>query len=98
MSEIPQPGNLVNLRGRNWVVLPSSDPELLRIKPLGGSDEEETAIFMPLKHPADRNVKTTFPFPSVNDLDDFDSAKLLFHATRLSFRNASGPFRCMGKL
>jgi hypothetical protein len=33
-----QPGKLVTLRGREWVVLPSEDPDnLLIVKPLGGS-------------------------------------------------------------
>ena len=32
-----QPGKLVTLRGRDWIVLPSEDPELLIVKPLGGS-------------------------------------------------------------
>ena len=29
MSVALQPGKLVSLRGRDWVVLPSADPELL---------------------------------------------------------------------
>ena len=44
-----QPGKLVTLRGREWVVLPSDDPDnLLIVKPLGGSDDEITGIFLPL--------------------------------------------------
>ena len=53
MSTSLQPGKLVSLRGRDWVVLPSSDPDLLVVKPLGGSDEETTGIYLPLEIPDD---------------------------------------------
>ena len=39
-----RPGKLVTLRGRDWIVLPSDDPDLLLVKPLGGSDDETTGI------------------------------------------------------
>ena len=44
MSVSLQPGKLVSLRGREWVVLPSDDPDLLVVKPLGGSDDEIAGI------------------------------------------------------
>jgi superfamily II DNA or RNA helicase len=93
-----QPGKLVTFRQRDWVVLPSADADLLMLKPLGGSDEETMGIFLPLNAVNDRVREATFPKPSPDDIDDFESAKLLFDATRLSFRNASGPFRCMARL
>ena len=40
----------------------------------------------------------SFPLPTANEIGAFETAKLLFDASRLSFRHASGPFRCMGKL
>lgn len=43
-----QPGKLVTLRGREWIVLPSDDPELLVVKPLGGSEDEIAGIYKPL--------------------------------------------------
>src|SRR5258708_4966868 len=92
------PGKLVSFRDRDWVVLPSGDSDLVLLKPMGGSEEETTAVYLPLQMPGDSIKESRFPNPSVNDLDDFQSAKMLFDATRLSFRNASGPFRCMGKL
>ena len=48
MTALLQPGKLVTLRGRDWVVLPSEDPDLLVVKPLGGSDDEITGIYLPL--------------------------------------------------
>jgi hypothetical protein len=44
-----RPGKLVTLRGRDWIVLPSEDPDLLVVKPLGGSDDEITGIYLPLE-------------------------------------------------
>jgi hypothetical protein len=43
-----QPGKLVSLRGRDWIVLPSDDRDLLVVKPLGGSDDEIAGIYLPL--------------------------------------------------
>lgn len=93
-----KPGKLVSFRDREWVVLPSDDEDLTMLKPMGGSDDEITAVYLPLQMPGDGIAEARFPDPNANDLDDFQSAKMLFDATRLSFRNASGPFRCMGKL
>jgi len=93
-----KPGSLVTLRDRPWVVLPSEDKELLLLKPLGGSDEEITGIYKPLGFENDNPVTYDFNKPDIDDLGDFRSAKLLYNASRLSFRNAAGPFRCMGRL
>jgi hypothetical protein len=42
-------GSLVRARGREWVVLPQSEPDLLMLRPLGGSEEEVTGIYVPLE-------------------------------------------------
>lgn len=93
-----KPGSLVTLRNRPWVVLPSEDTELLLLKPLGGSDEEITGIFLPVAGKEEKPQTYNFIKPSDTDLGDFTSAKLLYNAARLSFRNAAGPFRSLGKL
>lgn len=98
LKERPSPGKLIALRGREWIVLPTEDDDILRVKPLGGSDDESTGIYLPLMVPEDNWKEATFPQPKAQDLGDFETAKLLFEASRLSFRNASGPFRAMGKL
>ena len=98
MSKEHKPGTLVNYRGRDWIVMPSDDKEVLNIKPLGGSDHEMTGVFLPLKIEGQEITDTQIDYPTESDIGDFESAKLLFHASRLSFRNAAGPFRCMGKL
>lgn len=92
------PGELVTFRGRDWIVLPSQDPNVQLLKPIGGSNEEVTGVYLPLQIPGDHIDKAQFAAPAIEDLGDFQTAKMLFNATRLSFRHASGPFRCFGKL
>ena len=93
-----KPGSLVRARERNWIVLPSNDKNLLLLKPLGGSEDELSGIYLPLQSSFDQVTSTNFPHPSANDLSDFATAKLLFDACRLSFRNSSGPFRSLARL
>jgi len=97
-KSLNKPGNLITYRSRDWMVLPSGDPELMMIKPLGGSEEETTAIYLPLQIPGEEIKEAHFSDPQPNQLGAFTTARLLYDASRLSFRNASGPFRCMGKL
>ena len=98
MSASLQPGKLVSLRGRDWVVLPSDSQELLVIKPLGGSDEETTGIYLPLEIPEDVPQDARFAPPGTEDLGDISTARLLYDAARLAFRNGAGPFRALAKL
>lgn len=91
-------GSLVSFRNRPWVVQPSDDSDILLLKPLGGTDEEVTGIFKPVADPAEPLVSYNFQKPEVADLSDFRSARLLYNAARLSFRNAAGPFRALAKL
>src|SRR4051812_7279487 len=99
MKALLQPGKLVTLRGREWVVLPSEDPEnLLVIKPLGGSDAEVTGIYLPLDILADRPVDARFAPPASAALGDISTARLLYDSARLAFRNGAGPFRALAKL
>lgn len=93
-----KPGTLVHYRQRDWMVLPSDNVDLLCIRPLGGSEEETTAVYLPLQLPAEKIAAAEFPAPQATEIGSFDTARLLYDAFRLSFRNASGPFRCMGKL
>lgn len=93
-----QPGRLVTLRGRDWMVLPSEDRDVLIVRPLGGSDDETVGIYLPLKIESEMPKEATFPLPGVEDLGDITKARLLYDAARLGFRNASGPFRSFGKL
>ena len=93
-----RPGSLVHARNRDWVVLPSSDKDLLLLKPLGGSEDEITGIYLPLRFKEDELKSAEFSLPTKEDIGDISSAKTLYNASRLSFRNGAGPFRSIGKL
>src|SRR5476651_503302 len=97
-STLTSPGRLISLRGREWVVLPSDDADTLLLKPLGGSEEEITGIYLPLRFPEDQPSEAEFPRPAREDLGTFSSARLLLESARLAFRNGAGPFRCLAKL
>jgi len=97
-SKLKKPGKLVKFRGRRCVVQPSTDNEIILLKPLGGSDDEMISVFEPVLQAFDKLEDDHFELPDKSDLDSFLTAKLLYNAARLSFRQVSGPFRCMGKL
>jgi hypothetical protein len=94
-SKLKSPGKLVKFRGRRCVVQPSADNDLIMLKPLGGSDDEIITVFEPILQPYDKLEDDQFELPDKADLDSFLTAKLLYDAARLSFRQVSGPFRCM---
>jgi superfamily II DNA or RNA helicase len=96
--KLKKPGKLVKFRGRRCVVQPSNDREIILLKPLGGSDDEMITVFEPVLQAHDKMENDQFELPEKSDLDSFITAKLLYDAARLSFRQVSGPFRCMGKL
>ena len=93
-----KPGKLIRTRNREWIVLPSNDKDLLRIKPLGGTESEITCIFQPFQFSNEQIEEVYFEEPKEDDIGDLQSAKLLYDSLRLSFRDASGPFRCLAKL
>ncbi len=98
MTTLLQPGKLVSLRGREWIVLPSEDNDLLIVKPLGGSDDEITGIYLPLGIESDQPADARFEEPTAADLGDISTARVLYDSARLAFRNGAGPFRALAKL
>lgn len=87
-------GSLVRVRGREWVVLPDSTDELVRVRPLGGTDDEVTAIYTPLE----KIEPAQFPLPDPKQIGDYHSARLLRSAVRLGFRSSAGPFRSFARI
>ncbi len=98
MHEQFQPGNLVRVRGREWVVLPSDDSDILRLHPLNGSERESLALYRPLLAEEVDLAPARFPLPTVEDLGNWDSALLLWDAARLLLRSGAGPFRSLGRI
>lgn len=87
-------GSLVRARGREWVVLPDSVPDLLVLRPLGATDLEIAGIL-----PALEDVRpATFDPPDADKPGDARSAALLRDALRLGFRSSAGPFRSFGQI
>ncbi|WP_328914380.1 MULTISPECIES: DEAD/DEAH box helicase [unclassified Streptomyces] len=87
-------GSLVAARGREWVVLPESAPDMLVLRPLGGSEDDIAAVFPAFEdvHPAE------FAAPSPDDLGDQRAAGLLRTALRIGFRSGAGPFRSLASI
>ncbi|WP_058307350.1 helicase-related protein [Gracilibacillus massiliensis] len=87
-------GTLVKARGREWVVLPESQEDLLMLRPLGGTEDEVTGIYVPLE----KVESAHFDLPDPNQLGDYRSGRLLRDAIRIGFRSSAGPFRSFGKI
>jgi superfamily II DNA or RNA helicase len=83
-------GSLVKARGREWVVLPESAPDLLVLRPLGGSDDDIAAVL-----PFEAVEEARFARPEPSDLGDQRAAGLLRTALRVGFRSGAGPFRSL---
>ena len=90
------PGTLVQARGREWLVLPRSTPALLRLRPLGGSEREATAILTALESIPPRPAVLDLPQPERSG--NHDAALLLKDAVTLKLRSGAGPFRSLGQI
>ncbi|MBB5204104.1 superfamily II DNA or RNA helicase [Inhella inkyongensis] len=90
------PGSLVAARGREWIVLPESDTQTLRLRPLGGGERDETLIYLPLERQPVQPA--TFPWPSVAQARNHSASQLLLDALQLKLRSGAGPFRSFGNI
>lgn len=89
-------GNLVRARGREWVVQPDSKQDWLRLRPLGGADNDIIALIPELEfQPVE---PATFPWPNPEKLGNHAAALLLRDALRLKLRAGGGPFRSFGNI
>ncbi len=90
------PGTLVSARGREWIVLPDSTTDTLRLRPLGGGEKDESLIYLPLEpHPVG---PATFPWPEVSQARTHSASQLLMDALQLKLRGGAGPFRSFGNI
>ena len=90
------PGSLVKARDREWIVLAGSDAEVLRVRPVSGSEEDQTLIHLGLE--AEPVTDTAFPKPEPSQKAGHDAALLLRDALILSLRRGAGPFRSFGQI
>ena len=96
LTHVFTPGDLVRARGREWVVLPSSEPDLLRLRPLSGGEGSVQVLYPALER---RPVEpATFGLPDSDPAATQDAARLLSDAVRLSLRRGAGPFRSAARV
>lgn len=89
-------GSLVRVREREWIVVPSPRPDLLLLRPLGGSAAETCGVYLPIEG---RQVQSaTFAPPDPHFAGDAGAGSLLRDAARLSLRSGAGPFRALGRI
>ncbi|MCL4686397.1 DEAD/DEAH box helicase [Myxococcota bacterium] len=87
-------GSLVRARGREWVVLPESQGELLILRPLGGTDDEVAGVYTPLE----AVESATFDLPDPARVGDHRACRLLRDAARIVTRAGAGPFRSLARI
>ncbi len=86
----------MRLREREWVVLPELRDDLLKLRPLGGSEHDSTLVYLPLE--PQKPVPATFDPPNPERSGSREAALLLRDALRLKLRAGAGPFRSFGNL
>ncbi len=89
-------GSLVRARGRDWIVLPSEEANVLRLRALTGRDDGVTGLYLPLEGAT--IAPSQFPPPDPAEAGDIVGARLLYDALRLSLRAGAAPFRSAGRL
>jgi superfamily II DNA or RNA helicase len=90
------PGDLVHARGREWIALPSPEPEWLCLRPLSGTEADVQLLHPKLEREPVRPSR--FDLPPLTDIATQDAARLLSDALHLSMRRGAGPFRSAGRL
>ncbi len=90
------PGSLVRARSREWMVLPGSTGAVLRVRPISGSEEDQTWIHLELE--PEPVVDAAFPPPDPAQRAGHEAALLLRDALVLSLRRGAGPFRSFGHI
>lgn len=89
-------GSIVKARSREWIVQGGSTDKRLRLRPLSGSDADETVIVPSLESEPPTSASFTPPDPS--KLGNAAQAELLRDALRMKLRSGAGPFRSFGNL
>lgn len=90
------PGSIVRARGREWVVLPQSQTDVLHLRPLGGGEERPTVLLPALER--EEVVPATFPHPDPAIVGTQSAGLLLRDALVLKLRAGAGPFRSFGNI
>lgn len=89
-------GSLVRARGREWIVLNGSSFQTLRVRPVSGSEEDQTLIHLALE--LEPVTEAAFALPEVHQVSGHDGALILRDALLLTLRRGAGPFRSLGQI
>ena len=89
-------GSIVRARSREWIVQSGSSPRRLKLRPLSGSDMDETVI-VPMLEP-EPPTSASFAPPDPTKLGNAAQAELMRDALRMKLRSGAGPFRSFGNL
>ena len=90
------PGDLVRARGREWIVLPGADPDVMWLRPLSGSEEDVQKLAPRLEF--EPVISANFAPPDGATFGPSEAALLLKDSLRLSLRRGAGPFRGIGRI
>jgi superfamily II DNA or RNA helicase len=94
----------VRCRNREWVLLPSPDDNVYRLRPLAGSEDDAVLVHKKIAQilgfdlPEERVTPARFPPPTADPVGDAISSKLLWEAARLTLRDGAAPFRSLGRM
>ena len=69
-----RPGTIVSARGREWIVLPEREPEVLRLRPLTTAHGEEVGLFIPIEGERVRPARFADPEPMAGG-DDSEGSR-----------------------
>ena len=89
-------GSIVKARSREWIVQGGSTPRRLKLRPLSGSDMDETVIVPSLE--SEPPTSASFAPPDPTKLGNAAQAELMRDALRMKLRSGAGPFRSFGNL
>jgi superfamily II DNA or RNA helicase len=95
---------VVRCREREWILLPSDQPEVYRLRPLTGVVDEAIEVLKPLSNligyalPTERVEPASFPLPEPQAVGDAASARLLLNSARLLLREGASPLRSLGRI
>ena len=90
------PGSLVRVRGRDWAVLPNQEADVIRLRPIDGTEDQAIGLYLPLE--GDSVKPAIYPLPDEESVGDLTGGLLLYDAARLSLRSGAGAFRSLGRL
>ena len=100
LTDIPSPGSIIHVRGREWVALPQNNEDklnkVLHIKPIGEGENLSSTLFWPLEGSSVKSA--TFAPPDPKKSGSQNSAVLLRDSFLLKLRAGTGPFRSLGNI